>query len=155
MDSEASWYETEDAIPCDPESIDPKGIMLHHASLPVDDIERSRRLYDAALTALGYRRVCSGPGFAGYGVEDGKDKLALVETAGSAAAGPGFHIALAAPSREAVHAFHEAALQHGASDNGPPGLRPQYGPDYYAAFIIDLDGHRIEAVHNAGPGDSA
>lgn len=72
-----------------------------------------------------------------------------MQTAASAAAGPGFHIALAAPSREAVHAFHEAALQHGASDNGPPGPRPHYGPNYYAAFSIDLDGHRIEAVHNS------
>ncbi len=122
--------------------------MLHHASLPVEDIDRSRRLYDAALAELGYRRVCSGPGFAGYGVEDGKDKLALVQTAAAAAAGSGFHLALAAPSREAVHAFHEAAMRHGASDNGRPGPRPHYGPDYYASFVIDLDGHRIEAVHN-------
>jgi catechol 2,3-dioxygenase-like lactoylglutathione lyase family enzyme len=123
--------------------------MLHHASLPVADIDRAVSLYDAALAALGYRHVCTGPGFAGYGVEDGKDKLALKQTVPSEPAGPGFHIALAAPSRAAVHAFHEAALRHGASDNGPPGPRPHYGPTYYAAFIIDLDGHRIEAVHNA------
>ena len=123
--------------------------MLQHASLPVADIDRAVSLYDAALAALGYRRVCNGPGFAGYGVEDGKDKLSLKQTAPSAPAGPGFHIALAAPSREAVHAFHEAALRHGAADNGAPGPRPHYGRTYYAAFIIDLDGHRIEAVHNA------
>jgi catechol 2,3-dioxygenase-like lactoylglutathione lyase family enzyme len=123
--------------------------MLHHASLPVEDLERAAALYDAALATLGYRRVCTGRGFAGYGVQDGKDKLALKETAASAPAGPGFHIALAAPSREAVDAFHEAALRHGASDNGLPGLRLHYGPTYYAAFIIDLDGHRIEAVYNA------
>jgi catechol 2,3-dioxygenase-like lactoylglutathione lyase family enzyme len=122
--------------------------MLHHVSLPVEDLERAVTLYDAALGALGYRCVCRGPGFAGYGVEDGKDKLALKQTAGPVAAGRGFHLALAAPSRAAVDAFHEAALQNGASDNGAPGLRPHYGPSYYAAFIIDLDGHRIEAVHN-------
>ena len=122
--------------------------MLHHASLPVADLERAAALYDAALSALGYRRVCEGPGFAGYGVEDGKGKLALKQTQPSEPAGPGSHIALAAPSREAVDAFHAAALRHGASDNGGPGLRPQYGSNYYAAFIIDLDGHRIEAVHN-------
>ncbi len=122
--------------------------MLHHISLPVADLERSRSLYDAALAALGFRRVASSDGFAGYGVEDGKDKFALKQTSASAAAGPGFHIALAAASREAVDAFHEAALRHGASDNGSPGPRPHYGPTYYAAFIIDLDGHRIEAVHN-------
>jgi catechol 2,3-dioxygenase-like lactoylglutathione lyase family enzyme len=123
--------------------------MLHHVSLPVVDIERAAALYDAALAALGYRRVLDAPGFAGYGVEDGRDKLALKQTAQSEAAGPGFHLALAAPSRAAVDAFHAAALRHGATDNGPPGLRPHYGPSYYAAFIIDLDGHRIEAVHSA------
>ncbi len=122
--------------------------MLHHASLPVVDLGRAAALYDAALAALGYRRVLSAPGFAGYGSEDGRDKLALKRAPQSAAAGPGFHLALAAPSREAVDAFHSAALLHGAMDNGRPGLRPHYGPSYYAAFIIDVDGHRIEAVHN-------
>jgi uncharacterized glyoxalase superfamily protein PhnB/catechol 2,3-dioxygenase-like lactoylglutathione lyase family enzyme len=124
--------------------------MLHHLSLPVVDLERAAALYDVALAALGYRRVLDAPGFAGYGVEDGRDKLALKQTARSEAAGPGFHLALAAPSREAVDAFHAAALLHGATDNGRPGLRPHYGPGYYAAFIIDLDGHRIEAVHSGG-----
>jgi predicted lactoylglutathione lyase len=62
--------------------------------------------------------------------------------------GDGFHLAFAAPSREAIDAFYRAALEYGASDNGAPGLRPNYGPRYYAAFIVDLDGHRIEAMHN-------
>lgn len=122
--------------------------MIHHASLPVVDLERSTALYDAALAALGYRRVLNAAGFAGYGVEDGRDKLALKQATQSEPAGPGFHLALAAPSREAVDSFHGAALLHGATDNGRPGLRLRYGPSYYAAFIIDLDGHRIEAVHN-------
>ncbi len=125
--------------------------MLHHLSLPVADLERSSSLYDAALSALGYRRVCSGNGFAGYGVDDGKDKFAIKHATPSASAGPRFHLAFSAPSREAVDAFHKAALRHGAADNGEPGLRPHYGPNYYAAFIIDLDGHRIEAVCNAPP----
>ena len=120
--------------------------MLHHASVPVADFERSAALYDAALAALGYRRVDSGEGFAGYGVKDGEDKFALKRVIPSAAAGAGFHLAFAAPSRDAVDAFHRAALLHGATDNGPPGLRPHYGANYYTAFIIDLDGHRIEAV---------
>ncbi len=105
-------------------------------------------LYDAALAALGYRRVLDAPGFAGYGVQEGRDKLSLKETPQAEAAGRGFHLALSAPSRAAVDGFHAAALAHGASDNGGPGLRSDYGPGYYAAFIIDLDGHRIEAVHN-------
>lgn len=123
--------------------------MLHHVSLPVADLERSVVLYDAALGALGYRRVVDAPSFAGYGLEEGEDKLGLKQTAPSQAAGPGFHLALAAPSRAAVDAFHAAALRHGAADNGRPALRAHYGPRYYAAFIIDLDGHRIEAVHKA------
>ncbi len=129
--------------------------MLHHISLPVADLERSSTLYDAALAALGYRRVCSGSGFAGYGVEDGKDKFAVKHAVPSESAGPRFHLAFAAPSREAVDAFHRAALQHGAIDNGGPGLRLHYGPSYYAAFIIDLDGHRIEAVSNPQPSGAA
>lgn len=125
--------------------------MLHHVSLPVANLERSTRLYDAALEALGYRRVSSSPGFAGYGLEDGKDKLALMQVDTPVAAGRGAHLALAAPSRDAVDAFHRAAVLHGARDNGEPGLRLHYGPNYYAAFIIDPDGHRLEAVHNEDP----
>lgn len=106
-------------------------------------------LYDAALGALGYRRVANAPGFAGYGVEDGSDKLALMEAPQSRAAGPGFHLALAASSRAAVDAFHAAALEHGASDNGAPGVRRHYGSHYYAAFVVDPDGNRLEAVHNS------
>lgn len=121
--------------------------VIHHTSLPVADLERSRSLYDAALGALGYRRVSDGPGFAGYGLEPERDKFALMQIAAAASAGAGSHLAFTAPSRAAVDAFHAAALQHGAKDNGAPGLRLHYGPTYYAAFIIDLDGHRIEAVN--------
>ena len=122
--------------------------MLHHISLPVADLERSSTLYDAALAALGYRQVSSSDGFVGYGVEDGKDKFAIKHAVPSASAGPRFHLAFAAPSRGAVDAFHRAALEHGAVDDGGPGPRPHYGSHYYAAFVVDFDGHRIEAVHN-------
>jgi len=66
------------------------------------------------------------------------------------APGEGFHLAFTASDRAAVDAFHAAALRHGGADNGPPGLRPHYGPGYYAAFVIDPDGYRIEAVINSG-----
>jgi catechol 2,3-dioxygenase-like lactoylglutathione lyase family enzyme len=120
--------------------------MLHHVSLPVSDLQASRTLYDAALSELGYQCVFHLETAAGYGIEPGKDKLCLKLTAGASAAGRGFHLAFTAPSVAAVDRFHGAALAAGATDNGPPGLRPQYGPDYYAAFIIDPDGHRLEAV---------
>jgi catechol 2,3-dioxygenase-like lactoylglutathione lyase family enzyme len=122
--------------------------MLHHISLPVSDLVVSLRLYDSALEALGYRRVSSGVDFAGYGLEDGKDKFLIAVNEHENSVGKGFHLALAAPSRKAVDNFHKIALQFGALNNGNPGLREQYGPTYYAAFIIDPDGHHIEAVIN-------
>lgn len=122
--------------------------MLHHISFPVANLHQSAAFYDAALSTLGYRRVGSSDDFVGYGIEDGKDKFALKRSTPTTAAGPGFHLAFTAPSRASVDAFYKAALAHGATDNGAPGLRPHYGAAYYAAFIIDPDGHRIEAVHN-------
>jgi len=123
--------------------------MLHHISLGVADLERSARFYDAVLSVLGYTRVWTDASAVGYGVKGGGDKFAIKQREGSVAPGPGSHLAFAAPSREAVDAFHTLALQNGGEDNGPPGLRPHYGPNYYAAFVIDPDGHRIEAVINA------
>lgn len=126
--------------------------MLHHLSLGVRDIARTAAFYDAALAPLGYGRVWSDirpgePGQAiGYGPPGGGDKLALKQHGDAAAPGPGFHIAFAAPNRQTVDAFHKAALAAGGRDNGPPGLRHDYGPTYYAAFVIDPDGHRLEAV---------
>ena len=122
--------------------------MLHHVSLPVADLERASALYDAALTVLGYRRVVSFDDFIGCGIEDGKDKFAIARVTKAVAAGPGFHLALEAPSRNAVDEFYASAIRLGATDNGSPGLRPDYGPNYYAAFILDLDRHRIEVVSN-------
>ncbi|MFT6821949.1 MAG: catechol 2,3-dioxygenase-like lactoylglutathione lyase family enzyme [Myxococcota bacterium] len=125
--------------------------LLHHLSLPVSDLEASTRLYDAALAALGFERVWSTPDAVGYGPPGGGDKLAL-KRRGSDVTAPsaGFHVAFAAPDRKSVDAFWAAACAAGATDNGPPGLRPHYGPSYYAAFVIDLDGFAIEAVFN-GP----
>jgi catechol 2,3-dioxygenase-like lactoylglutathione lyase family enzyme len=127
--------------------------MLHHLSLGVASIEAAAAFYDAALAPLGYGRVWSDlrPGergqAVGYGPAGGGDKLALKQIERTVALScPGFHIALAAPTREAVAAFHAAALAAGGRDNGAPGLRPHYGPDYFAAFVIDADGHHLEAV---------
>lgn len=108
----------------------------------------SGAFYDAALGALGLRRVFDGDHSIGYGLIDGQDLLLLNLDPRASPPGPGFHLAFAAPSRAAVDAFHAAALRIGGQDNGGPGLRPDYGPDYYAAFLVDPDGHRIEAVIN-------
>jgi catechol 2,3-dioxygenase-like lactoylglutathione lyase family enzyme len=121
--------------------------MLHHVSFGVTDLERSAAFYDAALSALGYTRVWDDDTAVGYGLPGGGDKLALKLRPGAAVApGEGFHLAFSAPSRDAVARFHEAALRHGGRDNGAPGLRPDYGDHYFAAFVVDPDGHRIEAV---------
>ena len=123
--------------------------MLHHLSLGVSNLERSAAFYDAALSTLGYVRVWSDATAIGYGVAGGGDRLAIkLQPQGVLAAGPGFHLAFAAPSRAAVARFHAAALLHGGRDNGAPGLRPEYGANYYAAFVVDPDGHRLEAVIN-------
>lgn len=125
--------------------------MLHHLSLGVRDLARAGAFYDAALGALGFRRVFDGDESIGYGLVNDEDMLLLNLDPAASPPGAGFHLAFAAPSRAAVDAFHALALRAGGSDNGAPGLRPAYGPDYYAAFLVDPDGHRIEAIVR-GPG---
>lgn len=120
--------------------------MIHHLSLGVRDLTLSGAFYDAALGALGYRRVFDGSESIGYGLIDGQDILLLNLESNPSPPGDGFHLAFSASSRAAVDTFHSAALLVGGQDNGQPGLRPEYGPNYYAAFMVDPDGHRIEAV---------
>lgn len=124
--------------------------MLHHISLGVQDLTLAGRFYDALLGALGFRRVFEDETAIGYGVEDDKDLLCLKLRGDASPPGPGFHLAFAAPSRAAVDAAHAAALAVGGADNGAPGPRPDYGANYYAAFLVDPDGHRVEAVINGG-----
>ena len=129
--------------------------MLSHLSLGVRDLAVARIFYRAALAPLGGVEVWQYPTAAGYGLAGGQDKLALFERAhaeGALSAGPGFHLALAAPSRAAVDAFFTAALAAGGQDEGAPGPRPHYGATYYAAFVRDPDGHKLEAVFQGAPG---
>ncbi|WP_282268121.1 VOC family protein [Stenotrophomonas sp. PS02298] len=122
--------------------------MLHHVSFPVRDLALSGAFYDAALGALGFRRVFEDDTAIGYGLVDDEDLFCLKLRDDASAASAGFHLAFAAPDRPAVDRFHASALAIGGSDNGAPGLRTDYGAHYYAAFLIDPDGHRIEAVIN-------
>jgi catechol 2,3-dioxygenase-like lactoylglutathione lyase family enzyme len=123
--------------------------MLHHVSIGVADLNRSASFYDAALAALGYVRVWADSTAIGYGLPNGGDKLAIKLRELVHPPSFGFHLAFSASSREAVAAFHAAAVEHGGQDNGGPGLRPHYGPNYYAAFVVDPDGYHIEAVINS------
>jgi catechol 2,3-dioxygenase-like lactoylglutathione lyase family enzyme len=122
--------------------------MIDHLSLGVADLTRSMAFYDAILAPLGYVRLFADDRCVGYGVAGYEEKLALFAVGESRPAGRGWHVALTAPSLSAVDAFFAAALQHGGSDEGAPGKRPQYGTGYYAAFCRDPDGHKLEAVHH-------
>ena len=121
--------------------------MLGHLSLGVTDLGRATSFYDAALAALGYVRVYTGPSSVGYGAPGGEERLALKLQGAAPAPGPGFHLAFDAADPAAVDRFHAAALEHGGTDDGPPGRRPHYSPTYDAAFVFDPDGNKLEAVH--------
>lgn len=119
--------------------------MIDHIGLSVSDYEISKAFYLAALKPLSYglvMEVTEAERFAGLGAP-GKPDFWI---AGGGPSTPRLHVAFRAKDRATVRAFYEAALQAGAEDNGPPGLREIYHPDYYGAFVLDPDGHNIEAV---------
>jgi catechol 2,3-dioxygenase-like lactoylglutathione lyase family enzyme len=117
--------------------------MLDHVTIGVRDLERATTFYDAVLRPLGVIRLyADGETFAGYGT-DGK---AFFWIGRRDRVTTGVHVAFAAVDRATVDAFYRAALAAGGRDNGPPGPRPQYHPDYFGAFVLDFDGHNIEAV---------
>lgn len=121
--------------------------MLHHVSVGVTDMERAARFYDAVMNALGYKRVMEFAPFAiAYGETMPQFWIGGPADLQAPSAGNGVHIALNARSRQDVHAFHEAALAAGGTDDGAPGPRPQYTPEYYGAFVRDPDGNKIEAM---------
>jgi len=117
-------------------------MILDHIGLQVRDFARSRAFYLAALAPLGIAIVAEGDGHAGFNTPGARGGfwIAVGDPPGPV------HIAFAARDRAQVRAFHAAALAAGGRDNGAPGLRPQYHPDYYGAFVRDPDGHNIEAV---------
>jgi catechol 2,3-dioxygenase-like lactoylglutathione lyase family enzyme len=123
--------------------------MLGHLSIGVRDPEQAGRFYDAVMAPIGWVRLWTEPGGLGYGPPGGEDRLALFRKPDAHPPGPGFHLCFNAPSDAAVDAFHAAALANGGTDDGPPGLRPHFGPDYYAAFVFDPEGWKLEALHKA------
>lgn len=120
--------------------------MIDHISVGVRDLAASARFYEAVLAAIGYAKLHERPTTVGFGRR--YPEFWLNARPGMPVVSPesGTHVCLRAPSPEAVQAFHAAALAAGGTDDGQPGLRPEYSEVYYAAFIRDLDGHRIEAV---------
>jgi catechol 2,3-dioxygenase-like lactoylglutathione lyase family enzyme len=117
-------------------------MSIDHVIIGTSDLDASRAFYERALAPLGMSAVMEMPGGVGFGSE-GKPWFWI--TARDAPRGA-LHIAFVAPDRAAVDAFHREALAAGATDNGPPGLREQYHPTYYGAFVLDPDTHNVEAV---------
>jgi catechol 2,3-dioxygenase-like lactoylglutathione lyase family enzyme len=124
--------------------------MIDHVSVAVRDLAAAARFYEMALGALGYAKLDERPATVGFGKRYPEFWLNLrpahVPPAADAEIHSGAHVALRARASDAVDAFHAAALRAGGTCEGPPGLRPQHGKGYYAAFIRDPDGNRIEAV---------
>ena len=121
-------------------------VVIDHISVGVSDLAASREFYRRALTPLGFAEL--GPWREGarevtFGLEEADDfAISTAYVVG------GLHVAFAADRREQVDAFYAAALEAGGRDNGPPGLRPEYSANYYGAFVLDPDGHNVEAVHH-------
>lgn len=122
--------------------------MIDHTGVPVSDFAKSKAFYARALAPIGYMLIMEVPASstgrtdaAGFGVPPKPDFWIAVTPNP-----PSIHVAFRAASRAQVDAFYQAALAAGGRDNGPPGLRPHYHPNYYGAFVLDPDGHNIEAV---------
>ncbi|MBO9667293.1 MAG: VOC family protein [Bdellovibrio sp.] len=127
--------------------------ILDHVSINVSDLNRSRAFYDKALKPLGITQVMEYKHHTGYGKGGKPDFWTAAgqndfQTAEQIQVITPAHICFKAGSRAEVDAFYKSAMEAGAKDNGAPGLRPHYSPNYYGAFVIDPDGHNIEAVYH-------
>jgi catechol 2,3-dioxygenase-like lactoylglutathione lyase family enzyme len=120
--------------------------MIDHVSLQVSDYQRSKKFFSAALAPLSYAVLMEFDGAAGLGA--GRPDFWIAQ--GESRSGPS-HVCFAAANRGQVDAFHKAALAAGGRDNGAPGVRAHYHPNYYGAFVLDPDGNNVEAVcHQPG-----
>jgi catechol 2,3-dioxygenase-like lactoylglutathione lyase family enzyme len=124
------------------------GALFDHVGIAVSDYDRSKRFYSGALGPLGYTLLMEFEGWAGFGLDDLQRKPSFWVHSVANPPTPA-HVAFAAPDRERVRAFWEAALTAGGRDNGAPGIRAHYHPTYFGAFVLDPDGHNIEAVCHA------
>ena len=118
--------------------------MLDHVGLNVTDFDASKGFYLRALAPLGIGAVMELPAWKSLGLGHDRKPYLWIHERGEPSTST--HVALAAPDVETVDAFYEAAMAAGGRDNGPPGLRPQYHPHYYGAFVLDPDGNNVEAV---------
>jgi len=119
--------------------------MINHVSIGVRDVAKAKAFYDAALAPLGYTCLSSGESSLGYGKEEVEFWVNAASKPVASDPNSGLHFCFNAPTRASVAEFHRAALGAGGRDNGKPGLRADYGDNYYAAFVIDPEGYRVEA----------
>ena len=119
--------------------------MFDHVSIGVSDIKRAGKFYDAALKPLGFSRLSDDDSSLGYGGKGVQLWISATAKPVKADMESGLHFCFSARDRAAVDAFHAAALKAGGKDNGKPGIRKDYSPNYYAAFVVDPDGYRLEA----------
>lgn len=119
---------------------------ISHVSLGTNDYARAVAFYDTVLATIGCRRIMEHGEATGYGRVFPEFWIQRPFDGGAATPGNGTHVAFLAPDRASVDAFHRAALAAGGRCDGPPGLRPEYHPQYYACFVRDPDGHKIEAM---------
>jgi len=119
---------------------------ISHVSLGTNRFEEAAVFYDKVLSVFSYKRILSAPGAIGWGVVAPEFWVQTPIDGKKANVGNGTHVAFLAENKEQVHAFYEAALKAGATDDGEAGPRPQYGEPYYGCFVRDLDGHKIEAT---------
>jgi catechol 2,3-dioxygenase-like lactoylglutathione lyase family enzyme len=119
--------------------------MFHHISIGVRSVAAAKAFYDAVLMPLGYTCLRARDTWLGYGKERVMFSIRASETPVPADPKSGLHFCFIAPTRGSVEQFHAAALSSGGRDNGKPGLRTDYGPTYFAAYVLDPDGYRIEA----------
>ena len=144
--------------------------MLDHINIRVANYDLSKKFYEAALAPLGYTlaiEVASGAGFSrefipDFWIKQGESSrvgagteptVPMEPSALAGCGGPAVHVAFSTDDRSTVDAFHRAALAAGGRDNGAPGLRPNYHPNYYGAFVLDPDGYNIEAVCHKAEAD--
>ncbi len=120
--------------------------VIDHIGIAVSDYEKSKQFYIKALAPIGYKLLMEVQGFAGFGLEDGGAIASFWMHEDKAKISRATHIAFSAPNRKIVDAFYQAAINANGKDNGKPGLREVYHPNYYAAFVFDPDGYNIEVV---------
>lgn len=121
--------------------------LISHVSIGTNDFERATRFYDKALAALGGSRLMEHPGAVCYGRQFPEFWVQTPIDGKRAQVGNGTHFGFVADSKDQVKAFFEAAIAAGATDEGAPGSRPQYGEPYYGCFVRDPDGHKVEAAY--------